>query len=293
MTDIYIASDAASIPEDERLVNEIRVYTSSLVGFKKVIPLFRIANLGANGNADKAFDEVFEKREELIVLEDDVIVGKGFLDYMNNCLEKYRDLPEVYAVSGFLDPRLENIKEHIFLMNRMAPYGIGFWRDKFYALQENRKLSNYKKWFRDKVFFDQYERFSPHSVRALPLIFQGNRFGDFETGIVLEKTGQKVVYPPATLTKSIGFDGSGLHSPRLDFLQNQKLDSDLYIKNYENPKYDHKMSLNYGDLRRRSSDKIINNLIFYLINSRLNYFRLFEMIRKCYKAIKRAWNNLL
>lgn len=288
MTDLYIASDGAFSKEDESLVNEMRAYILSLTGFRNVIPIFRHKNFGASANGDKAIDEVFQERKNLILLEEDVVVGSGFLHYMNNCLMKYQDFHEIYAVSGFLDPRLDINKEDIFLMNRMAPYGLGLWKDKFYTLNKMRTIANYKRWFSDRIFFNQYEKFSPHSVRALPLIFQGYKLGDFETGIILEKTGQKVLYPFKTLTKSIGFDGSGLRSPKLDFLQNQKLLDNFFIHVYEIPAYDKELSLLYGNLRRRLSDKVLNVFIFYLINSKLNYIRLFKILRAFYKWTKRT-----
>ena len=48
--------------------------------------------------------EIINKYGKAIILEDDIITGKYFLEYMNEALEKYQGNKEVWHVTGWRDP---------------------------------------------------------------------------------------------------------------------------------------------------------------------------------------------
>jgi GT2 family glycosyltransferase len=72
---LYIASDHAASYKDTRRVAEVRCYVKKIKGFKEVVLIERDENIGAEKNFSNAKLEIFEKYDELIFLEDDVIVG--------------------------------------------------------------------------------------------------------------------------------------------------------------------------------------------------------------------------
>ena len=61
-------------------------------------------NKGLAKNVIEAVTDTVEKYGKVIALEDDLKVGKGFLEYMNQALYQYKDENRVKQISGFLFP---------------------------------------------------------------------------------------------------------------------------------------------------------------------------------------------
>jgi hypothetical protein len=61
----------------------------------------RKKNLGLRFAVADAVTWVIEKYGEVIVVEDDVVVGSEFLPFMNDMLDKFRNVPEIGHISGY------------------------------------------------------------------------------------------------------------------------------------------------------------------------------------------------
>ncbi|MBD3843224.1 MAG: glycosyltransferase [Campylobacterales bacterium] len=284
---LYIASDAAYRDEDLEKVELVRKYVKTIDGFKEVVPIFRSENVGAVKNINTASEQIFHRYENLIAMEDDVVVGKGFLKFMNDGLHVYRDNPKVVAICGYLAPGIESEDGQPFFLNRFAPYGAATWRDKERLLDSYRTPGFFDECFRDFSFFKEYEKISPHCVRAIPLLIHGGRsFGDIEKGIVMQKNGLLALYPSSSITKSIGHDNSGLHSKYNPELQLQavsdKVYKDLNVKKIENNKH---ITLLNSSYRRKDANFLINYIIYVFHKYVPNYFIFYSFIRKIYKKL--------
>jgi len=156
---LYIASDAAKSSHDRVLVDEVRNFIRSLdYGFSEVIPLFREDNLGGQANILLALKEVFADHDSLIVLEDDVLVGAGFLGFMNSGLSTYKDNPRVIGVSAYLPPDIVNADNEPFMLSMRTPYGIGLWREKEDKLIESFSIESINSAFKDFYFLLDLKR---------------------------------------------------------------------------------------------------------------------------------------
>ena len=78
---LYIFSDAAK-PGDEESVLKVRKYAKSIKGFKKINLIFQKKN-NYKKNMKDFIQKPFEINGKNIILEDDIIVAKHFLRYMN------------------------------------------------------------------------------------------------------------------------------------------------------------------------------------------------------------------
>ena len=68
--------------------------------FSSKVINFREENLGCKFNIINGITEVLKKSESIIVLEDDLVLGKNFLNFMNTSIEKYKMSDNVWSISG-------------------------------------------------------------------------------------------------------------------------------------------------------------------------------------------------
>jgi len=228
-TTLYIASDCAAIPEHENAISNVREYIKTIDGFYKIIPILRDNNLGGYQNATQALFHIFEQHETVIAMEDDVIVGKGFLNFINDGLIRFKDEPSVIGVCAYLPPGIYNETEECFFLQGRSPYGFGMWRDK-----EKNIYSYFDKKYINKTvlkfdFFRKFERTHPHVARSIPLILKSDfKPIDILTAIIMQDKGFFSYYPPTSISASRGNDGSGLHSGVNRLLQNQEVSDEIY-----------------------------------------------------------------
>ena len=100
-THLYIALDAPfseAVVEENRRILQI---AEQLTGFGQVTIWKRESNLGAVRNIAETVDQVFQNHDRLIFLEDDNVVAKNFLLFMNQAMEAFALDPRCFSVSGY------------------------------------------------------------------------------------------------------------------------------------------------------------------------------------------------
>lgn len=137
-TELYVFSDGARPDkrgEDEK-VRTVRDFVSRLKGFKRLHVVERPTNAGCRTNVREGIDYVLKRHERVIAIEDDLFVAPNFLDYMNGCLEKYRDDKRVWCVNGcslshdYL--QIPNTWQFdSYFLPRNNSYGWAIWRDRW------------------------------------------------------------------------------------------------------------------------------------------------------------------
>lgn len=87
--------------EDALRVNETRASIEQITWPAKIETIFRPSNLGLRNSVVDAVTQVTSNYGDAIVLEDDVVVGKYFLDYMNEMLSRYENEPRLAHINGY------------------------------------------------------------------------------------------------------------------------------------------------------------------------------------------------
>jgi GT2 family glycosyltransferase len=126
-TELFIYSDNASEYSMIEKVKQVRSYIKTIKGFSKINIIERNENFGLARNIISSVTEVVEKYGKVIVLEDDIITSPGFLNFMNDALNKYEDLQEVMHVSGYMYP-LKIRKHDILFLRVLSCWGWGTWK---------------------------------------------------------------------------------------------------------------------------------------------------------------------
>lgn len=208
-TDLFIASDAPRDPKDEGDVLVLRKYIKSIKGFKSINIILRDKNFGLHLNASNAFDEVYKKTDRLITIEDDTIVGKGFLRYINEGLTLYRGDESVFAICGYLYKSIHiNSSSDAVLLPGFSAWGYGIWRDRFYGLPNYAEISN--EFLRSPKLFIKLMLNRPDLIFGVWSIANGRLVAaDLVYLLVMIKQNKKCLFPKKSLVRNIGNDGTG------------------------------------------------------------------------------------
>jgi hypothetical protein len=126
-TDLYIYADAAGNAAADIKVNEVREYLKTIDGFKSVTIRLRSNNMGVDDNIIDGVTKVINDHGKVIVLEDDLVTSKWFLQYMNDSLNFYKDQEEVACIHGYLLPVQQKLKE-VFFLKGADCWGWATWK---------------------------------------------------------------------------------------------------------------------------------------------------------------------
>ena len=210
LTDLYIASDAPRDEKDAHDVRLVREYIQSIEGFKSVTAILRERNLGGHNNAVLAFDAIFKKTDRLIAIEDDTIVGKGFISYINQGLSLYAGDRDVFAICGYLDPCIVvNTSAEAVLLPGFSGWGYGIWRDRFYEVPDYVEIAN--EYLKSPRLLFKLNMNRPDFLFGLKRVADGLVAADFAFALHMIKTNKKCLFPTKSLVRNIGHDGSGIN----------------------------------------------------------------------------------
>ena len=204
---LYIYADGPKENANEEvisLISETREVVKSKKWCKEVHVIESNINKGLAESVILGITEVINKHEKVIVLEDDLIISPYFLKYMNDGLELYRGIDNVYSINGFMFPVKYNGKADTFLSPlATSTWGWATWKGKWKVLEsvfENNFLKN--DYLKSRFNFGEYN--------FLGMIENKNSWGIRWYYSVFIRNGLGV-FPTHTLVKNIGMDGSGTH----------------------------------------------------------------------------------
>lgn len=209
---IYIFSDAPR-EGDEEAVQGVRAYARNIDGFDEVIVVERSENSRIHNNRG-GMQYLLEKYGKLIWLEEDIVTGPGFLEFMNQALDCYRDADKVISITGYTPP-IElpvDYRHDVFFLQRFNAWGFGTWKSKFEKIDLKIDENEYHLKMKDRGF---YRKLVANGQDIPGMI-------DREVRGVIDALDVKIMYqqilhdwytvhPRRSLVQNIGHDGSGLH----------------------------------------------------------------------------------
>ena len=134
---LFVVADGprASHPEDAALCAEVRALVDGVDWACHVEKKYAERNLGLEANVELGLDWVFAQVEEAIVLEDDCIPDPTFFAYATELLDRYRDVPRVWMVSGDNKdvPRELFAGDSYAFTSWASVWGWATWADRWHA----------------------------------------------------------------------------------------------------------------------------------------------------------------
>ena len=222
-TELIIFSDGPKDTKDTEKINQVRKYISKIDGFKKIKIYKRKKNFGLSKNIILGINQVFKKFESIIVIEDDLILDKFILNYMNEGLSFFKNNNSVASIHSYIYPIKFNkdIDEYFFLKGSDC-WGWATWKRawKNFEIRGSKlkkiiDLNNLKEQFNFNNSYDYYQM----------LIDQINGKNDSWAIRWYASTFVKnmyTLYPSKSFVKNIGTDGSGTHGGGKTGIYNNK-----------------------------------------------------------------------
>lgn len=222
-TELVIGLDFPVTEEHKIGWSEINEYVDNLDGFKKITVFKHQQNLGPEKNESFLREYAFSKYDAYIFTEDDNVFSPCFLDYMNQCLNKYREDKSIMFVCGYLDPHYNDyIREKkssssiTKIVGQMSAYGYGTWKDRMQYIYNIFKNNSFQKYvFSNKKRILKLLTTSPIKLNHIYFWINNkkelDRPCDFTFNSLMVLENKKNIIPNIFLVKNNGYDGSGVN----------------------------------------------------------------------------------
>lgn len=209
--------------------------------------LYSKKNHGLKKSIINGINYVLKKKKSAIIIEDDIVVGRFFLNFIINSLKLTKNKNKIFSISGYSYPhKIKGISKNYYFLGRSSSWGwaihkknwnkIIFDKEKVKSILVNDKSNKLKKKFTyigGENFYKmlKYSLNSKISSWAVYLVF---------TQIFYNKL---TLYPRFSLTKNIGHDGSGTNSLKTNKWENKNnINKKLVISSVKNIKSDIKIT---------------------------------------------------
>ena len=211
--DIYVYLSSPRNDVEKSQTDAVRRFVENFKQnvLQNIIIVLRDKNEGAGRNIRFAVTETLKQIGRAIIIEDDVLVSKTFLRYMDEALEFYKDDKRIFCINGYQCPNISIPPAYgydVYLNLRNMAWGWGTWQDRWEKVD-----FELKDWPRFKGCVD--------NIRAL------NEAGADLVNMIQEQYDAKIdtwdvqcsfhmvmhrmygVEPRYSLTKNIGFNAEG------------------------------------------------------------------------------------
>jgi hypothetical protein len=131
LTHLIIFSDGPKKEADHLSVAMVRDYINHLDGFRMITTYFSETNKGLARSIIEGVTLVFEKYDRVIVLEDDLLTSKNFLNYMNQSLDHYEFNNRIFSISGYTSIIKNGDPSKVYFTRRASSWGWATWRNRW------------------------------------------------------------------------------------------------------------------------------------------------------------------
>lgn len=260
--DLLVFQDGPKNSKDAFQTRKVTELIESYPPSKFKHKVIRQQNIGLADAVVQSLDFCFEKYNQAIILEDDILISEGFLNFMEQALNHYAQDDKVAGVSGFSYYPKE--LESAYFLPIGCSWGWGTWKRAWEGMTNDpdRALKD----LRSSGKITKFDFGSYPFTAILENTVSGNSSSwaiQFYVQFFLK--GQLFLFPPVSLCRNIGFDGSGTHtgeamnpfnSPEQKFRQLQKFPHphlhEATVKKLKN----HMKSLAGSDWKTRLKSKL-------------------------------------
>ena len=208
---VIIYADGAKDEDDYAAVQKARQVVKDILG-KNAEYHFQSKNIGLANSVIQGVTDTINRFDKVIVIEDDLIVTTNFLTYMNEALSRYKNNHTIYQISGYQFNVPELVMDSsAFFLPFTTSWGWATWKrawDDFIT-----EATEWKALQQDKILQKKFNLDGKYDYYSMFLRQQNGKSDSWAIRwywSVFIKKGI-TLYPPASLVKNVGFDGSGTH----------------------------------------------------------------------------------
>lgn len=230
---IYLISDGFERGNEtnRQLVLECRTIASQCSRFGKVETIYRENRVGLFSNITKGIEEVFEREDTCIFLEDDTVPSLTFFTYCDELLERYRNSPEIISISGFKlfhNWWSPNTGDQSYFFSRYPQvWGWATWKNKWQT-HYDKDLNSWPEWRNSKKFKQLFSsrREAKFWQKKLNTVNESKYTWDYQLAFASFQKSLLTIIPTRNLVTNIGIGhknstntntpGSMMLRPRLE-----------------------------------------------------------------------------
>lgn len=269
-TEVFIFCDGPkgkSIDKKIESVRQIATEFEKTSSARRVKLFFSNHNNGLANSVIGGVSRVISKYKRVIVLEDDILVDKLFLKYINEALIFYQNCKNIWSITGysFEMKALRRYKHDIYYSYRGCSWSWATWLDRWNLVDWNVESFNI-----DKKNLNTICRFNRGGLDLFDMLTDQME-GRIDSWAVRwcysqSKNNMYTIYPRYALVKNIGCDGSGTHSGITDkFVSNMRDNQNIRFEELQiNSKITREFRRKYG-----------GTITKYLISKLLQEFKKF------------------
>lgn len=229
---LYIYCDG---PKEDALqvtlknIKEVRAVIREKKWCKEVIIKERTENLGLANNITTGISEVIDEFGRVIVLEDDIVTSIGFLSYMNDALNFYKDNEKVMHISGYF-PNVKRKLPDFFFYNQTSCWGWATWKRSWLNFSSN-SYDLYNSVLKSNRIYEFNINDSYPFFKHLELNLKGEMKTwaiKWHTSVFLKRG--LCLHPNKSFVQNIGFDNSGVNCGVTERYSIENLNDKKFIK---------------------------------------------------------------
>lgn len=206
---LYIFCDGpkeGATEDMQKRISENVAVAKSQTWSKELYVIVQDKNKGLADSIINGVTVVINRYGRIIMLEDDIVTSRGFLRFMNEALEMYKDDEQVMHISAYMYPHKGYLPATFFYP---VPYPGGGWatwaRAWKYFNNNTQELFDY--------WHNRWGEFDLYGGDILSHQLCENLNGSLKTWFikwyaVMLQRGALTLYPGRSLTNNIGFDAS-------------------------------------------------------------------------------------
>lgn len=208
---VIVYADGPRSTAEKDAVMATREVACSMLG-ERAEYHFSKANRGLSESVISGVSETLERFGRVIVVEDDLELNPAFLTFMNAALDRYADAENVFQVSGYMFdvPELKKERTALFLPFTVS-WGWATWKrawDCFDPKATGWEALRADKQLRRRFNLDGSYDYATMLVRQMAGMRDSWAVRWYWT---VFKAQGLVLFPPVSLVRNTGFDGSGTH----------------------------------------------------------------------------------
>lgn len=197
--------DGARQPADLPLIAQCLALLQQFSATVPVQVIARPQNLGCDRNVILGLTEVLSRHETVVYLEDDIVPNRHFYERMARLLAAYQHQPQIASISAYASlPGELAIPSDLWVSNRVFPWGMGLWADRWLALDLANRSGQYNP-------FQGFHKIPATIQTKLTLVNQfwleKNQQTDWAITFTLAALHRQQVHlvPQVSLIRNIGF----------------------------------------------------------------------------------------
>ena len=207
-SELFIFCDGAKKSEDLKAVTQVRRVVKDRQWCGQVHIIEREQNFGLADSIIQGVTEIINIHGKIIVLEDDMITSRYFLNFVNDALDLYEKEEKIACVSGFCHPIPIN---DTYFIRGAEIWGWGTWKRAWDLFEPDAG-----KLFQELKSQNLTHRFDMDGTFPCTRILRDQMDGKINSWGIhwyasVFLAGKLHLYPPQSLIKNIGRDGSGTH----------------------------------------------------------------------------------